>query len=87
MRVTRGRTSLTAIIAGLPVVVLSTTGARSDRRRSTSLMGIPVWDRIADIAALIYPPSTGYVERAGERGIRVYVLDPLPQTDRGRRQS
>ena len=48
--------------------------------------GDPVWDRIADIAALIYTPSTGYVERAGERGLRVYVLDPLPQTDRGRRQ-
>lgn len=134
MHVSRERTSLTAIVAGLPVVVLSTTGARSGCRRLTPLMGIPFQDSIAvaganfgqpktpswvhnlaahpeavvyyrgralpvrarqatdreyseigDIAALIYPPSTGYVERAGARGIRVYVLDPLPQTDRAQR--
>jgi deazaflavin-dependent oxidoreductase (nitroreductase family) len=40
LRATRGRANLTSLLAGLPIVVLTTTGARSGRRRSVPLVGL-----------------------------------------------
>jgi deazaflavin-dependent oxidoreductase (nitroreductase family) len=40
-RASRGRTTLAAVLSGLPVVMLTTTGARSGRRISSPLLGMP----------------------------------------------
>jgi deazaflavin-dependent oxidoreductase (nitroreductase family) len=40
-RVTRGRTTLAAILSGLPVLMLTTTGAKSGRRIASPILGIP----------------------------------------------
>jgi deazaflavin-dependent oxidoreductase (nitroreductase family) len=46
-RLTGGRTTCCAVLSGLPVVVLTTTGRRSRTRRSTPLIGVPVRDTLA----------------------------------------
>lgn len=46
-RLTGGRTTACALLSGLPVVVLTTTGRRSGARRSTQLIGVPVRDTLA----------------------------------------
>jgi deazaflavin-dependent oxidoreductase (nitroreductase family) len=50
-RATRGRHTLTSLLAGLPIVVLTTTGARSGRTCSVPLLGLPTPDGIAVIAS------------------------------------
>ncbi|HTU28547.1 MAG TPA: nitroreductase/quinone reductase family protein [Solirubrobacteraceae bacterium] len=40
LRATRGRANLTSFLAGLPVIVLTTTGARSGEPRSVPLVGL-----------------------------------------------
>jgi deazaflavin-dependent oxidoreductase (nitroreductase family) len=50
-RATRGRHTLTSLLAGLPTVVLTTTGARSGRRSSVPLVGLPTPDGIAVIGS------------------------------------
>ena len=40
-RVTRGRTTLAAILSGLPVLMLTTTGAKSGRRIASPILGMP----------------------------------------------
>jgi deazaflavin-dependent oxidoreductase (nitroreductase family) len=46
LRFTGGRTSLTEIVAGTPVIVLTTRGARSGEPRTSHLLGIPVGDTV-----------------------------------------
>ena len=58
LRATGERTSLTAMAAGLPVVMLSTTGARTGRRRTIPLMGIPYEGTIAVAGANFGQPDT-----------------------------
>lgn len=41
LRASRNRVSLTSFLTGLPVVVLTTTGAKSGLERTTPLVGIP----------------------------------------------
>lgn len=43
---TGGRTSLSALVSGLPVVLLTTTGARTGRPRRVLLLGLHDGDRI-----------------------------------------
>ncbi|GAB2653131.1 nitroreductase/quinone reductase family protein [Prescottella soli] len=50
-RITGGRRTLTSMLAGLPVVMLTTTGARSGVRRTVPLLGLPDDDRIVVIAS------------------------------------
>ena len=50
LNLSRGRKSLTTMLTGLPVVVISTTGARSGKTRSLPLAGIPDEDKIILIA-------------------------------------
>jgi deazaflavin-dependent oxidoreductase (nitroreductase family) len=57
-RLSRGRTSVPALLAGLPVLDVTTTGRRSGRRRTTHLVGIPVGDRLALIGTNFGQPST-----------------------------
>lgn len=43
-RVSRGRLTLPGLLTGLPVVMITTTGARSGLPRTTPLVGVPVGD-------------------------------------------
>jgi deazaflavin-dependent oxidoreductase (nitroreductase family) len=43
-RLTRGRHTLASLVSGIPVVMLTTTGARSGQPRSVPVLGIP-WGR------------------------------------------
>lgn len=44
---TRGRRTFTSVATGLPAIVLVTTGARSGRRRRTTILGVPLGDALA----------------------------------------
>jgi deazaflavin-dependent oxidoreductase (nitroreductase family) len=50
-RATGGRTSLSGLLSGLPVVLLTTTGARTGRPRSVLLLALYDADRIVVTAA------------------------------------
>jgi deazaflavin-dependent oxidoreductase (nitroreductase family) len=50
-RLTRGRATFTSWITGLPVVMLTTTGARTGQPRTLPVLGIPVDDRLVVIAS------------------------------------
>jgi deazaflavin-dependent oxidoreductase (nitroreductase family) len=50
-RATRGRHTLTSLLAGLPIVVLTTTGARSGRSSSVPLVGLPTPAGVAVVAS------------------------------------
>jgi deazaflavin-dependent oxidoreductase (nitroreductase family) len=50
-RLTRGRATLGSLITGLPVVMLTTTGARSGQPRTVPVLGIPVGGGVAIIAS------------------------------------
>jgi deazaflavin-dependent oxidoreductase (nitroreductase family) len=49
LRLTRGRTTVPGLFAGLPVITLATTGARTGQRREVPLVGVPSGDQIAVI--------------------------------------
>lgn len=48
---TRGRATFTSWLTGLPVVMLTTTGARSGQPRTLPVLGIPVDGRLIVIAS------------------------------------
>lgn len=50
-RLTKGRRDLAGSVSGLPVVMLTTRGARSKRVRAVPLLGIPDGERIVVIAS------------------------------------
>jgi deazaflavin-dependent oxidoreductase (nitroreductase family) len=50
-RLTRGRHTLASLVTGLPVVMLTTTGARSGQPRSVPVLGLPTEDGLAVIAS------------------------------------
>ena len=50
-RLTRGRYTFAALLAGLPVVMLTTTGARSGIRRTSPVLGFPTADGLVVIAS------------------------------------
>jgi deazaflavin-dependent oxidoreductase (nitroreductase family) len=50
-RLTKGRNTLTTLLTGLPLVMLTTTGAKSGARRTVPLVGMPDGDRIVVIAS------------------------------------
>jgi deazaflavin-dependent oxidoreductase (nitroreductase family) len=50
-RLTRGRFTAGSLVAGIPVVMLTTTGARSGRLRTVPVLGIPVDGGVAIIAS------------------------------------
>lgn len=49
LRLTGGRTTVPQILAGIPVITVVSTGARSGKRRELPLLGIPAGDDIAVI--------------------------------------
>jgi deazaflavin-dependent oxidoreductase (nitroreductase family) len=50
-RLTRGRRTMTSLLAGLPVVMLTTTGARSGQQRTVPLVGLTSTEGLAVIAS------------------------------------
>lgn len=50
-RLTRGRFTLASLVAGIPVVMLTTTGARSGQPRTVPVLGIPMGAGVAIIAS------------------------------------
>jgi deazaflavin-dependent oxidoreductase (nitroreductase family) len=50
-RLTRGRHTLASLLSGLPVVMLTTTGARSGVPRTVPVLGLPTADGLAVIAS------------------------------------
>jgi deazaflavin-dependent oxidoreductase (nitroreductase family) len=66
-RWTRGRHTLSSLVSGLPVVMLTTTGAKSGVPRTVPLLGIPDGDGVAVIASnfgQIHHPGWYYNLRA-----------------------
>ena len=57
-RLSRGRTSLSMLVAGLPVLHVTTTGRKSGRRRTTHLIAIPIADSLALIGSNFGQPAT-----------------------------
>lgn len=49
LRLSRGQFTLAGASAGIPVLTLTTTGARTGQRRTTPLLGVPFGDDIAVI--------------------------------------
>ena len=49
LRMSRGQVTLAGITAGIPVLTITTTGARSGLRRTTPLLGVPFGGDIATI--------------------------------------
>ena len=56
-RVSRGRRSAPEVLAGLPVLDLTTTGRRSGQRRTSHLISIPVGDNLALLGTNFGQPS------------------------------
>jgi deazaflavin-dependent oxidoreductase (nitroreductase family) len=57
-RLSRDRTSAARLLAGLPVLVVTTTGRRSGRPREAQLLGIPIGEDLAIIGTNFGQPST-----------------------------
>jgi deazaflavin-dependent oxidoreductase (nitroreductase family) len=55
---TRGRTTLSSLLSGLPVVMLTTTGARTGAARTQPVLGIPDGEGVIVIASNYGRPST-----------------------------
>lgn len=51
LRLSKGRVSIPALIAGLPVIALTTTGAKTGRQRTTPLVALEDGDRLVIIAS------------------------------------
>jgi deazaflavin-dependent oxidoreductase (nitroreductase family) len=50
-RITKGRHTFASLVSGLPVVMLTTTGAKSGRRRTVPVLGLPTDGGLAVIAS------------------------------------
>jgi deazaflavin-dependent oxidoreductase (nitroreductase family) len=50
-RLTRGRHTFATLVSGIPVVMLTTTGARSGRPRTVPVLGLPTDEGLAVIAS------------------------------------
>jgi deazaflavin-dependent oxidoreductase (nitroreductase family) len=50
-RLTRGRATFVSWVTGLPIVMLTTTGAKSGRRHTLPLVGLPEGNRLVVIAS------------------------------------
>jgi deazaflavin-dependent oxidoreductase (nitroreductase family) len=56
-RISRGRTTLSAWISGLPIIMLTTTGARSGQPHTLPVLALPDGDRLVVIASNFGRPS------------------------------
>ena len=58
LRMSRGDATLAGLTAGIPVLTVTTTGARSGQPRTTPLLGVPFGDDIAVIGTHFGQPGT-----------------------------
>ncbi len=58
LRITRGRHTAPGLLAGLPVLDLTTTGRKSGEPRTSHLISIPVGDDLAVLGTNFGQPST-----------------------------
>jgi deazaflavin-dependent oxidoreductase (nitroreductase family) len=56
-RLSGGRTTLSALVSGLPIIMLTTTGARTGQARAVPVLGLPADDRLVLIASNFGKPS------------------------------
>jgi deazaflavin-dependent oxidoreductase (nitroreductase family) len=56
-RLTRGRTTLSAWVSGLPIIMLTTTGARTGQPRTLPVLALPDGDHLVVIASNFGKPS------------------------------
>ena len=57
-RVSKGRTSVPRLLAGLPVVMMTTTGRKSGQARTTPLIALPLGADLAIIGTRFGEPAT-----------------------------
>jgi deazaflavin-dependent oxidoreductase (nitroreductase family) len=50
-RLTKGRYTFASLVSGIPVVMITTTGAKSGKRRTVPVLALPVDDGLAVIAS------------------------------------
>jgi deazaflavin-dependent oxidoreductase (nitroreductase family) len=62
-RLSGGRATFASLLSGLPVVMLTTTGARSGRPRTVPVLGLPTPDGLAVIASNWGRPGPAAWER------------------------
>jgi deazaflavin-dependent oxidoreductase (nitroreductase family) len=55
---TKGRLTAAGLLGGIPVLTITTTGARSGARRTVPLLGLPYGDDIAVIGTRFAQPGT-----------------------------
>lgn len=58
LRLSQGQVTLPGIVAGLPVLTVTTTGARTGQRRSAPLLGVPAGEDIAVLGTSFGQPRT-----------------------------
>jgi deazaflavin-dependent oxidoreductase (nitroreductase family) len=58
LRLSRGQVTLPGVVAGLPVLTVTTTGARTGQRRSVPLLGVPAGEDIAVLGTSFGQPRT-----------------------------
>ena len=58
LRLSGGQVTLPGVVTGLPVLTVTTTGARTGQRRTTPLVGVPVGDDMAVIGTSFGQPHT-----------------------------
>jgi len=58
LRMSRGQVTLAGVASGIPVLTITTTGARSGLRRMTPLLGVPFGGDIAIIGTNFGQPGT-----------------------------
>lgn len=51
LRLTGGRYTLSSVLAGIPTIIVTAKGARSGKRRSVPLLGVPAGEKIIVIAS------------------------------------
>ena len=56
-RLTRGHTTLSAWVSGLPIIMLTTTGARTGQPRTLPVLALPDGDHLVVIASNFGKPS------------------------------
>jgi deazaflavin-dependent oxidoreductase (nitroreductase family) len=58
LRLSQGQVTLPAVVAGIPVLTVTTTGARTRQRRTAPLLGVPAGEDIAVIGTSFGQPRT-----------------------------
>jgi F420H(2)-dependent quinone reductase len=83
-RLTRGRHTFASLLSGIPVVMLTTVGARSGQPRTVPVLGLPTTEGLAVIASNFgQTPAPGLVLQPSRQSRRLgrcrWPLTTLPR--------